>query len=137
VSNADKALRHNLRRLEELIWILFGGGGSPSSLGGPWITVTHAASPYAAKAGERKFLVDSTAGPVTVNLNTLPDGAVVIVKDWKGQSGINPITVTPKTGTIENPSNAGNQAASGVINAQGFSAMWQNVASLGQLVEIV
>lgn len=137
MSNADKALRHNLRKLEELLWDFFGGGGSPSGFGGPWINVTHQSSPYAAKAGERKFLVDSGNGPVTIDLSSVPDGGLVFVKDHTGQAALNPITVIPASGSIEDPSNPGHQAGSGVISSQGESVIWQRIDSIGQLVAVV
>lgn len=129
------------RELLALIWLALGEGGGSGGLGGPWTTVTHAQSPFTAASGELKFLVDSTAGPVTIDLAALPAEAIVLVKDWKGTAGINPITVVPPAGgtTIEDPSNPGHQGASGTLNSQGQIAGWQNVTTLAppQLVQII
>ncbi len=139
MSNADKALRHDIKKLWELLWLLIGssGGAVPGGLGAAWVPVSHAQSPFAAAAGQYKFLVDSTAGPVTINLAAMPPDAVYIVKDQKGQAAINPITVHPPAGTIEDPSNPGNMAASGVISTQGDSVWWQNDVGVGLVMVVL
>jgi len=104
---------------------------------GSWTTVAGPGT-INGTIGQLKYLVDSTAGPVTVNLPNLFDEQVVIVKDWKGQAGAQgPITVNPPSGvTIENPANPGNQGSSALLDVQGQVATWQFVAALNQLVQI-
>lgn len=102
-----------------------------------WVPVVAAQSPYTATTG-RKFLVNSTAGAVRINLPALTDNSIVIVSDADGQSAEHPITVyAPAGATIEDPSNPGNYATFGTIANQGLVCWWQYVAALNQLVLIV
>jgi hypothetical protein len=104
----------------------------------PWILVTHAMSPYNANPGEVKFKVDSTLGQVLINIPAASynDKAIFMVKDWKGQSGVNPIVVVPPSGTIENPANPGNQAAQASCTSQGGAWWWQVDLADGQMLWI-
>lgn len=111
--------------------------GTPgsSSLDGPWRVLTHADSPYTQQAGELKFLVDGTSGPVTINcfIANIPDEGVLIVKDWKGQAGSGgQINVTIDSGSIETPGNPGNfvsGATPATITTQGADVWWQRIVN--------
>jgi hypothetical protein len=59
--------------------------------------VDTAMSPYVVQAGDTILLVDSTAGPVTINLppSIARDGQEVTVKDAAGAAATNPISIVP------------------------------------------
>ena len=58
-------------------------------------------------AGDGLISINKTTGsPTTVNLEASPNpGAIHRIKDGKGDSATNPITVQPATGTIDGASN--------------------------------
>lgn len=114
-------------------WVDAGG-----SLSDPWTLVTTAMSPYTANVSDRKFLVDSTAGPVTINTLVLGDQQTILVKDQKGQSAVNPIHVVAPGGyTIDETQAPGTYGAQANITTQGQCAGWQYIASLSVMVEIL
>ena len=91
--------------------------------------VNHALSPYTANPIEKKFYVDSTAGPVQITLPALGLQELVVVKDAFGTSASGgTITVLPNAGNIENPSNPGSLGAVAEISQQGGCVIWQQFA---------
>jgi hypothetical protein len=65
----------------------FGATGSAS-----WVTTVKTSSPFTAVAGEGYF-VNTTAGPITVNLPAGTPGAVVAIKDYAGTFDTNKVTL--------------------------------------------
>lgn len=59
--------------------------------------VTSAMSPYAPTNNDSYLAVDTTAGPVTINLQPGFDraGLALVIKDISGTSGANPISLVP------------------------------------------
>jgi hypothetical protein len=56
-------------------------------------------TPYTVVGIDFFLAVDSSAGPITVNMpNTTTTGRVFVVKDWKGQANINNIIITTPGG---------------------------------------
>jgi hypothetical protein len=117
------------------------GARGVTPFAGTWTEVTHAMSPFSPSATQTKLLVDSTAGPVTIHPNAaLADQSLLVVKDWKGQSALNPITVDAPGGTyttIEETQNPGNQGASATISTQGDCVTWQYNKATGQLIMVI
>lgn len=83
---------------------------------GPITIVTPALSPYAAAYNECVF-VDTTTGPVVINMPTAAPatGEHVIVKDHSGTAATNAITISPA---------AGNTVDNGTINNNSGSKTW-------------
>ena len=65
----------------------FGATGSAS-----WVTTVKTSSPFTAVAGEGYF-VNTTSGPITVNLPAGVAGAVVAIKDYAGTFDTNKVTL--------------------------------------------
>lgn len=113
------------------------GGGGGTTVFGAWAkgagggNVLPADSPFQAVAANSLVPVDTTGGAVTVKAPVGPsDGQVFGVKDATGKAALTPIQVTAIGPiTIENPANAGNYGAAGVISAQGSCVMWKFRAS--------
>lgn len=67
--------------------------------GEQYTNVTNAMSPYTVTATDYYISVDSSAGPVTINLPDTPDNSrQFVIKDRLGQSQTNNITVKSLTG---------------------------------------
>lgn len=70
------------------------------------VTITNADSPYNVVDDDHLILVDTTGGPVTVNLPTSVSGAItdrqVIIKDSAFNAAINNITISGGAGNIDN-----------------------------------
>lgn len=103
--------------------------GASAAVFGTWTAdVIPAASPYTPTAGQIMIAVNTSTGAVTVKTPANPyDGQPFCVKPTAASA--TPITVTATSGTIENPSNAGNFGASGLVPGQGSGAWWKWRAS--------
>ena len=103
--------------------------GASATVFGTWTAdVLPGASPYTPLAGQIMIAVNTSTGPVTVKTPANPyDGQPFCVKPTAASA--TPITVTATSGTIENPSNAGNFGASGLVPGQGSGAWWKWRAS--------
>lgn len=82
-------------------WTLQGNLTGPAGAG-PWTTVNAAASPYTASGAATRLRVDTSGGPVTINL---PAAAGVVGTDWtimKITGDANLVTIVPNgTDTIQ------------------------------------
>jgi hypothetical protein len=118
-----------------LIRLLLSSGGSGSLPLTP--TIVTGPTTFGPTLQQRLLLCDTTAGPVILNLPATTQNVVWIIKDAKGQSGVNPITLNaPATWTLETPNNPGNQAPSGTIASQGASVLYVQIFSSKSFVQV-
>lgn len=130
------ALWVRLERLEYLVQLfsatLTGASPADATLGAPWTFVNNALSPFAAQ-GAVKFRVDTSAGPVRINLSALTRKQIIIVSPYAGN---NPIVIVPASGTIADPSQGNTQQATATLTTSGAS-WWQFDQTVSALVSLV
>ena len=88
----------------------FGATGSAS-----WTATVKTSSPFTAVAGEGYF-VNTTAGPITVNLPAGTAGAVVAIKDYAGTFDTNAVTLVPN-----GSDKIGGQAINATLGTEGIA----------------
>ncbi len=124
-----------LKKLEDLIYAMGNSGANPL-VTSPWIPLAGGAHVIA--AGPQKILSDSTAAPVALSFaaNAIPaDQSIILIKDYTGKAGVNPITLDPPTGwTIELPGNPGNFGAQASMTTQGGAWAFQVYTKDSKLV---
>ena len=103
VEQSPSAVLNVYRALASAAWTYIQGklaGGAP--VGMP-VRVVTAPGAVAVVAGDGMVVVNKTVGAATtVNLEATPaTGVVHVIKDGKGDSAANPITVTPNSGNID------------------------------------
>jgi hypothetical protein len=88
----------------------FGATGSAS-----WVTTVKTSSPFTAVAGEGYF-VNTTSGPITVNLPAGTAGAVVAIKDYANTFDSNGVTL------VQNGSDKiGGSTVNGILTVEGIA----------------